>query len=520
MARPCSPDSSISISSLLASCSVRSSRSSSGTSIEYKERLYDSASDALEAYIQDYEAGLSGGREPKASQKSSFGRVRVGSGDPDLLSLTTDDLLGFPSDGSLPFTQALKQWKDLRNHRGASRQPWPPPDSCQPWPPPDSHQPWSPPASPSRPASSSRINGRPLGHSFHPEDLRDLTNLLQEQKRRAPTRESRPAHHPPSPYLPGASKSYPRWLTNHKSQLAVSGITSVPDVGYPLWLEDYGLLGGSSRATERPRSIDADPSLFASADYKDGDGRVNDAGDTLPPDLHMVAHLHKLLKSFSVESAPPQSRDFVFSRSPDVKGSPRTEDVLEEERSWERIHYSLKSPVPVSCEEEAMKGSEEKHFPKDAKNASFSGGNHHGPVEALKHMLYNLQAFQQNFPRGDPCEQAKEAPKVYMEADTDLQRVESEETFPVNKSLQKALQHLSRLKELVGDGATLRPDQAKKEGNTEMSDQPNANPSHAGEASNTVVTASYRNLGQEQDAAIQIIKKGNGNAITVWQEYE
>uniref|UniRef100_A0A4X2K0E2 Uncharacterized protein n=1 Tax=Vombatus ursinus TaxID=29139 RepID=A0A4X2K0E2_VOMUR len=60
MAKPmkkCSVYSPIStVSSLLASCSLNSSNSSnSGDSIKYKDKLYTSASQALQAYIDDFE---------------------------------------------------------------------------------------------------------------------------------------------------------------------------------------------------------------------------------------------------------------------------------------------------------------------------------------------------------------------------------------------------------------------------------------------------------------------------------
>uniref|UniRef100_A0A8C6YRI3 Uncharacterized protein n=1 Tax=Nothoprocta perdicaria TaxID=30464 RepID=A0A8C6YRI3_NOTPE len=48
-----SPDSTVS--SLLASCSIDSDNSYSGSVIHYKDKLYSSASEALEAYIEDFD---------------------------------------------------------------------------------------------------------------------------------------------------------------------------------------------------------------------------------------------------------------------------------------------------------------------------------------------------------------------------------------------------------------------------------------------------------------------------------
>uniref|UniRef100_A0A8C5LVV0 Uncharacterized protein n=1 Tax=Leptobrachium leishanense TaxID=445787 RepID=A0A8C5LVV0_9ANUR len=144
-----------------------------------------------------------------------------------------------------------------------------------------------------------------------------------------------------------------------------------------------------------------------------------------------------------------------------LHGSPRTDDILEVERSWENVAFPLKPPVPVLCEDDAP-GPHSGQKPKliedflndclrsDSKVSvsTFSGGHHHGPVEALKHMLFNLQTFQQSIGQGTTTEQAKEEKAISNPESLHLEQ----EAFPVNKSLQKAMHHLSRLKELVGDG--------------------------------------------------------------------
>uniref|UniRef100_F6QZ73 Chromosome 18 open reading frame 54 n=1 Tax=Xenopus tropicalis TaxID=8364 RepID=F6QZ73_XENTR len=145
------------------------------------------------------------------------------------------------------------------------------------------------------------------------------------------------------------------------------------------------------------------------------------------------------------------------------QGSPQTEEILEAERSWENNPYPVKPPVPVICQDsdlgifsqsksvEDIAGLLTKDYKSFRPSAStFSGGNHHGPVEALKHMLYNLQAFQHSFTQGKTTDEIKEINKVSKEAGEDLRHLD-QEMFPVNKSLQKALHHLARLKELVGD---------------------------------------------------------------------
>ncbi|XP_072272580.1 lung adenoma susceptibility protein 2 [Pyxicephalus adspersus] len=517
MARSSSPDSSISISSLLASCSLGSSKgsSSSTSSIEYRDKLYDSATKALEAYIEDYEESL---HSPMAStgkinvhaattltstkkkgaantnvRSKNLSRKRYAACDPDLLSLTTDDLLGFPSDGSLPFSHVSdwKHSKSLKNHYGRDFL----------------HHPTL--SSPLTSTLNTRTNQHSLRHnsqSLDPQMVRDDFKV----KKNIPLEmdiENHPAYYNNlnSLYLSRGSKvpkRYPRWLTSQKSELGVSGITSIPEVKYPLWIKDFDLLCNSESystknmhtpskaflAHEPFRNLQDISTLGSShSPYADRHGKaaVNSSscvGEKLylgPSDLDVLKHLHTSQKNYPNDSPLRKLEAFeslqkLFPDLPENNGSPRTEDVLEAERSWEKIPYSFKSPVPVLCKDEiseelvALSASQPvEDFLKDkvkeeSKASSFSGGNHHGPVEALKHMLFNLQAFQQNFTPTQTCKQAEEFQKVYTEADSEAQRAD-QEVFPVNKSLQKALQHLSRLKELVGDGTTKQDHENKEE---------------------------------------------------------
>ncbi|XP_018426474.1 PREDICTED: lung adenoma susceptibility protein 2 [Nanorana parkeri] len=505
-----SPDSSISISSLLASCSLGSSKgsSSSSRSIEYKNKLYDSATKALEAYIDDHEETLQ-------SSMASTGKITIHSPakkkgvadtnvrpkhssrrrciarDPDLLSLTTDDLLGFPSDGSLRFSQVLdqKHCKNLNNHYGHSL----PYHSTR--------------SSPLMSSLKTRTNLHSLHHNSQSLDLRNLEDDLKENRTNSLLgmgRENHPAYcnNLNSPYLLRGSeghKSYPRWLTSQKSELGVSGITSIPEVGYPIWIKDYGLLGNANShrtrnienslkapvAHEPVRNLHGYSSLGSLHPLfydRHGKEMVNSGSGggkfySGLSDLDVLKHLHTPLKNRPNDlplrkSEAIESSQKVLPELPENNGSPRTEDVLEAERSWEKIPYSFKSPVPIPIKDEIGEGSAAtltshlgedllEHKVKEDNASSFSGGNHHGPVEALKHMLFNLQAFQQNYTQDQSYEKVEEFQKVYTEAESELERVD-QEVFPVNKSLQKALQHLARLKELVGDGTT-KQDQENNE---------------------------------------------------------
>ncbi|XP_053304181.1 lung adenoma susceptibility protein 2 [Spea bombifrons] len=518
MARSGSPDSSVSISSLLASCSLGSSSTrTSFPSIVYKDRLYDSASRALEAYIEDYEQNL---RSPVSSGKitlTASSRLppatrRAGSPvkgervtslrrrtprDPDLLSLTTDDLLGFPSDGSLPAPRArLSEHKHAsarRKHNGSSsRMPAP---------------------LTSRPASS--LNGTSK-LSLLDLQTQDYPDVFKEKRKPryipyATGSENKLVFNNknPSKYSLKNSalpKSYPRWLTSEKSELSVSGLTSIPDVKYPVWLNALNLPSDSDSdaISKEYRSLETvrQPRIAKKVHSAPFTGRMTDLrvpqlgayGDregfdkVIPDNIinEKVAtnpgaykHLERLLRDDSVEvvlqsSKSPNNFGKKDLAIPVPNGSPRTEDILEGERSWEKLPFAIKSPVLVLCEEEdrglgKSSGSNPEAFLSDcmkkkdlAPGSTFSGGHHHGPVEALKHMLFNLQSFQQHFNEGTNTEQGKEVNGIHKEGNSGKSHLE-QEAFPVNKSLQKAMHHLSRLKELVGD-SNVRQD---KENNQE-----------------------------------------------------
>ncbi|KAJ7335229.1 hypothetical protein JRQ81_013170 [Phrynocephalus forsythii] len=81
--------------------------------------------------------------------------------------------------------------------------------------------------------------------------------------------------------------------------------------------------------------------------------------------------------------------------------------------------------------------------------STFSGGNHHGPVEALKLMLFNLQAVQHSFNQNKTGGQKEEFKKT-SDGDWELKLCDSD-MVPIKQSLQRALHHLSRLKCLVED---------------------------------------------------------------------
>ncbi|XP_056400953.1 lung adenoma susceptibility protein 2 isoform X2 [Hyla sarda] len=459
MATSSSPDSSISISSLLASCSLSSSRSDgdrTAASIQYKDRLYDSATKALEDYIVDYEASSTGKITVQPSpalitsprrvnssvrHKRSLTRSRYVPRDPDLLSLTTDDLLGFPTDGSLSFSQASerKRRKNLKKEYGFS------PNV----------------AALTSPLTSSSLQRTDI-HALDPRDHRlrfqDLQKCRGKSQRDYLLRETDRENHSG---LDNNStsllyKSYPRWLTSQRSELGVSGITSIPDVKYPVWLRDHRLLDDvDSHVTRTLHRVDpvtkipqyqlpgcsslnfSDHSQLIHYDqrgYKmvNSGNLTNSRKHSARSHLDILENLHTPVKNHPVPESEQAGGIIHQDTSQQLlpnNQSPRTEEVLEAERSWEKVPYSYKSPVHVLCEDEEIK---------------------------------RLKAFKSNLVEGFLKDCVQQENTISTEAESEIQRVD-QEIFPVNKSLQKALQHLSRLKELVGDCDLKKKEDSKQD---------------------------------------------------------
>lgn len=246
-------------------------------------------------------------------------RRRYVARDPDLLSLATDDLLGFPSDGSLPFSQ-VSHWKHCKNVNNYYKPSLP------------SH------TAPSSPLKSS-LNTRPNLHNSQSLDLWKLGEDLKENRTNAlleKDRENHPAYYNTlnAPYLsrgPEVPKSYPRWLTSQKSELGVSGITSIPEVLYPLWIRDYCLLENSNSSITKDMhetlkvsyepfrdmhgssSLGSLPPLFFSRHGKEVVNSDNMSGKIYPglSDLDVLKRLHTPPKSKHAPIRLPEEM-FVF----------------------------------------------------------------------------------------------------------------------------------------------------------------------------------------------------------------
>ncbi|XP_012874406.1 PREDICTED: lung adenoma susceptibility protein 2 isoform X2 [Dipodomys ordii] len=503
-----------SVSSLLASCGLGSSNSSnSDGSFHYKNKLYSSASQALQAYIDDFDlsqlnpdastgkisiersANMSGFsnysyktnkafENPDHKQHSnSLSYRRETINDVDSVSLTTDDLLRLPADGSFSLTYVRpghRPSKKSKKYMGR-------PGSLERNP---NFQESSTPMGKNNLDSSvvnTNVNGKQCGRPKNPKILNRTNKVLISE----PSFPKESSFKDSSEHNP--EKNYPRWLTSQKSDLNVSGITSIPDSKYPVWLHNQDLLPDAdsqevyrilkedqcsprhSYQAQRTSRLKMDcceysfePSNFSNSlsdakglhnKYKcDSEPNQAQCENPLLPEQSekpfsgdkielLILKAKRNLEQCSEESPTPMKKD----------NSPCSLDKLEAERSWDNVPITFKSPVPVNSDDspqETSKAKSAKDFLEDFLNndnqsSTLSGGKHHGPVEALKQMLFNLQAVQESFSQTKTTERKEDIKQV---SENDFSKLQLKENMiPITRSLQKALHHLSRLRDLVDD---------------------------------------------------------------------
>lgn len=136
----------------------------------------------------------------------------------DHISITTDDLLLLPVDGSLPVTRTsafLSRLEGSRLGRSANLGPW------------SRARPSEAPDKLSKCSSASR--------TLCVDDL-----LMESLKfKHAPLHSSAFMSTKTNKQCSIASRHIPRWMTSRRSEMEFSGLTSIPDLKYPAWLEEY-----------------------------------------------------------------------------------------------------------------------------------------------------------------------------------------------------------------------------------------------------------------------------------------
>lgn len=155
--------------------------------------------------------------------------------DMDSISLTTDDLLKLPADGSFSFSYVgsghgiSKKSKKHTGRLSSSNS--------------EKNQNFQEPATLLgkdnlvTPVVYTNVKGKQCGRLKNPKLVNKVNKCVSVPSlsfnKKSSFRDS--SEHK-------LEKNYPRWLTSQKSDLNVSGITSIPDFKYPVWLYNQDLL--------------------------------------------------------------------------------------------------------------------------------------------------------------------------------------------------------------------------------------------------------------------------------------
>uniref|UniRef100_A0A8C8SM99 Chromosome 18 open reading frame 54 n=1 Tax=Pelusios castaneus TaxID=367368 RepID=A0A8C8SM99_9SAUR len=369
-----SPESTVS--SLLASCSLNGSNSSSNGLIHYKDKVYNSASQALEAYIEDFDQSFLSSDANWAGVKllfhtvlftsylhikfhlkpnsiaSSFLRQTVC--DPDLISLTTDDLLAFPPDGSLPFIHRTSSRSGLQSSKRIRK-------SLEK----SAFYPYQTSSFDVEKDFDFQDNGNAVGNQNQYEDIeKEKHNVYKSHKYNSLfSKENAGGSLFQQDSTSISVKNYPRWLTSHKSDLNVSGISSIPDFKYPFWLKSHNLLSNSANQSfiqpcnvqdEFPSSqicenleeniVDKlECNSFGKNGYLDpiGDSEVTGNCKYNRPTAYFQSDNDQIELLILKAKRTLESSAESLSSALKNDESPCTVDVLEAERSWENVPVAL-----------------------------------------------------------------------------------------------------------------------------------------------------------------------------------
>ncbi|RVE65458.1 hypothetical protein OJAV_G00116790 [Oryzias javanicus] len=433
----------------------------------YKDKLYDSASAALDAYIADFEkSGQSSGslllphdrpptpsktvrtprnrdvlRERLTDRELDFLKLPVSSlrhhSNRQRLSMTTDELLSIPNDGSMPVTHTSAFIQGLLTRPGVSQ------SCCRPTGPSDRTC-----------AGLSRSHATPHHRNHHAAPTPGVHRFGYKSRGRAADDSSCSADRAVASERaePSSLLHFPHWFTRNKAAMDCSDITSVPDLMYPAWLQLFDCPEAPRLCHDRVSRAGA-PSWVADLEKEDDPDHASTQSDsrTALTDLRLqlaeqisalaadregsgvVTALHKenkiqslIEKADGVLSLLSQSRGAAEGPSRLMSGSADVDDLP-----------SRRPASTLGTADEAEADGEEKV------DGCGSHGNsiqkHPGPVEALKLMLFRLQAVEAELHRSSPP-----APEEsVLDSDARLQSV------PGSPSLQRALHHLNHLKLLV-----------------------------------------------------------------------
>ncbi|XP_023816699.1 uncharacterized protein LOC101168517 [Oryzias latipes] len=491
------------VTSLLSSSGhLRSSLrpSDQNATFTYKDKQYDSASAALDAYIADFEeSGRTAGplrlprgppptprrkggaprnrdvlRERLTDRELDFLHLPVSSlhhhSNRQRLSMTTDELLSMPNDGSMPVTHTSAFIQGLLPS-GA-------PQSCC-----------------FSPRSSDRTDAGPSGSRAapHPQNQPSAPPRLPRCRERPEVLSLKAADHssPSADRAPVPEASsllhFPHWFTRNKAAMDCSDISSVPDLMYPAWLQLFDGADAARPSGPEPRRHRAVPSRAVSrtgAPSWVADLEEDDAADHASTPV-TTSDSQQLLRRLRLQLA-----EQISALAADRSGSAAVTALHKENKMGSLIHKADRvltwlsqsaaaagSSAPL-ISSDAVSMEDPPPFPlgtageacaqveTDGTHQVDDCGSHGngiqtlpGPVEALKLMLFRLQTVEAELQRRV---ETTAPPSLCGTPQTPRAQVPEGEArlrgSPGSPSLQRALHHLNRLKLLVEEPTRKNPD--------------------------------------------------------------
>uniref|UniRef100_A0A1A8MK44 Chromosome 18 open reading frame 54 n=1 Tax=Nothobranchius pienaari TaxID=704102 RepID=A0A1A8MK44_9TELE len=465
------------------------------TTIRYRDKDYDSASAALDAYISDFDRSCQNCRSLTGSLvlhngPSSPTKPRVGSlrnrdvlrerltdreldflnlpvsslhhrSNRDRYSMTTNELLSIPYDGSMPvthtsaFVQGLPSWSEApRSFSPTFRH---------------AHR------------TSAGLDNRAA--PFHLNQTSDPIRPPSSSRCRGRAAMLNPAAGASSSAHRAADLHIPHWLTSNKAELNCSEISSLPDLKYPAWIRRCDVSEPDlwdervSPPTGAPRTVASSwiSDLEKDNDPNDKPAQVGQKSEIscfqaenqqtlrflrlqLAEQISVLAaertgsdSLAALFRDNRIESLIQKAEQVLNSLSgrtespADPASSVHTEDLLP----------SPPPRCPPLLLDSAAGGLEAAPADGDVevRGCGFHRDNickQPGPVEAMKQMLFRLQSVEAELQRqkepADPppfTDSLKTPEKQLVHHDSEFQ------SFHGPPSLQRALHHLNRLKLLL-----------------------------------------------------------------------
>lgn len=450
------------------------------SSFSYKDKEYDSASSALDAYITDFERSrrrdvLNGAglvlppsfprentlstlrnkdvlRERLSERELDFLSLPVSSlrhrGNRDRISMTTDELLNLPDDGSMPITHTTAFIHSLLSKSGASHSRSPVKNSRS-----LNHTPRA-----SHPITTLRCSRCGGGTQF--------SNTLQPEPGATLSQGAGPASAPPPNWLSSrdqATMHLPHWLSSNKAALDCSEIHSLPDLPYPPWIRHCHDDQSERSYSKQGRSQDGEIEDFPAS----APSWVQDL-DEDQQQLDSELSLKKLRLQFAehISHLASEKTDSVDSLYRDGK----IQSLIQKaDRVLDSLQNSATgSPVPPESQdqtEELLLRDLDPNLTR-ADQLSAAAELQPGLFEALKQILFRLQAVETELHRRHNAQQGALLQRTVLQDSrqqgavqekhrlqdtlqgaqlTDDQSAEADG----GPSLQRALLHLSRLKLLV-----------------------------------------------------------------------